>query len=78
MSEGDVIRLNRMYKCKQPMAASNNLPNQIASIAGTSEKSSTETAVEELSNNKPTQDKRNDTKAEGIFGVLIFKTFGTN
>jgi hypothetical protein len=63
MTEGDIIRLNRMYKCKMPTATEH-------------ESSPSETGVE--SSNNAERDKQQQQQPKTLFGMLIFKIVGKN
>jgi hypothetical protein len=66
MSEGDIIRLNRMYKCRA------TAPAATATTTSTPPKASTAEAGGESSSDKPTQPKTS------LFEMLIFKIVGKN
>ncbi|KAL7037362.1 hypothetical protein ACKWTF_009180 [Chironomus riparius] len=83
MSQGDIIRLNRMYKCNMTTTVfSDTSIKSLSSKITPIETSNTEVGGDSLKNSKTspwTRERENEDKqARTILGVLIFKLVGKN
>lgn len=68
MSEGDVIRLNRMYKCEPPYQTQPSTePTQVATSKEEISIDETQSDIEIV---KPKKSK--------LFGIIIFRSVGEN
>ena len=83
MSQGDIIRLNRMYKCNMTTTVLSDMSiKSLSSKITPIETSNTEVGGDSLKNSKTspwTRERENgDKQPRTILGVLIFKLVGKN